>query len=83
MTNPETPIFTRTFDLLTWLLPRTNDFPRAHRHSMTRRGGAASRRPAPFDDQPTNAIAQSLVSLVANRSPGRWRAMSNITTFGF
>ena len=30
-------IFTRTFDFLTWLLPRTNDFPRAHRHSFTRR----------------------------------------------
>jgi len=30
-------IFTRTFDFLDWLLPRTNDFPRAHRHSFTRR----------------------------------------------
>ncbi len=33
----ETPIFTRTFDFLTWLLPMTNNFPRAHRHSFTRR----------------------------------------------
>ncbi|HEX4951898.1 MAG TPA: four helix bundle protein [Thermoanaerobaculia bacterium] len=31
------PIFTRTFDLLTWLLPISNHFPRAHRHSVTRR----------------------------------------------
>jgi hypothetical protein len=31
------PIFTRTFDLLTWLLPATNHFPRAHRHSFTQR----------------------------------------------
>ncbi len=31
------PIFTRTFDFLTWLLPATNKFPRAHRHSFTRR----------------------------------------------
>lgn len=30
-------IFTRTFDLLAWLLPHTNHFPRAHRHSVTRR----------------------------------------------
>ncbi|WP_456429856.1 four helix bundle protein [Rhodocaloribacter sp.] len=30
-------IFTRTFDLLTWLLPATNHFPRAHRHTYTRR----------------------------------------------
>ena len=31
------PIFTRTFDLLSWLLPVTNNFPRAHRHTFTRR----------------------------------------------
>ncbi len=30
-------IFTRTFDFLSWLLPRTNDFPRAHRNTFTRR----------------------------------------------
>jgi hypothetical protein len=30
-------IFTRTFDLLTWLLPHTNKFPRAHRQTVTRR----------------------------------------------
>jgi len=30
-------IFTRTFDLLDWLLPVTNHFPRAHRHTFTRR----------------------------------------------
>ena len=30
-------IFTRTFDLLAWLLPATNHLPRAHRHSFTRR----------------------------------------------
>lgn len=46
LTEPEEPegaeegemiIFTRTFDLLTWLLPATNHFPRAHRHSFTQR----------------------------------------------
>jgi RNA-directed DNA polymerase len=37
MTNLEMQIFTRTFDLLTWLLPVTNHFPRAHRHSFTQR----------------------------------------------
>jgi four helix bundle protein len=31
------PIFTRTYDLLTWLLPATNHFPRAHRHTFTQR----------------------------------------------
>ncbi len=31
------PVFTRSFDLLTWLLPATNHFPKAHRHDFTRR----------------------------------------------
>ena len=37
MDGSEGPIFTRTFDFLTWLLPATNHFPRAHRHTFTRR----------------------------------------------
>ena len=37
MTRQEMPIFTRTFDFLTWLLPATNHFPRAHRHTFTQR----------------------------------------------
>ncbi len=37
MARREMPIFTRTFDFLSWLLPATNNFPRAHRHSFTRR----------------------------------------------
>jgi hypothetical protein len=35
--HQEMPIFTRTYDLLTWLLPATNHFPRAQRHSFTQR----------------------------------------------
>lgn len=35
--HQEMPIFTRTFDFLTWLLPVTNHFPRAHRHTFTQR----------------------------------------------
>ena len=35
MSQPEMPIFTRTFDFLSWLLPVTNNFPRAHRHTFT------------------------------------------------
>lgn len=31
MAQAEMPIFSKTFDLLTWLLPMTNHFPRAHR----------------------------------------------------
>jgi len=37
MSDSEMPIFTRTYDLLTWLLPATNNFPRAHRHTFTHR----------------------------------------------
>jgi hypothetical protein len=37
MARQEMPIFTRTFDFLTWLLPATNHFPRAHRFTLTRR----------------------------------------------
>ena len=36
-TSKEMPIFVRTFDFLTWLLPMTNHFPRAHRFSLTQR----------------------------------------------
>ena len=37
MTGQEMPIFTRTFDLLSWLLPVTNNFPRAQRFTATSR----------------------------------------------
>ncbi|MCP4211498.1 MAG: diversity-generating retroelement protein Avd [Halieaceae bacterium] len=37
MAQQEMVIFTRTFDLLTWLLPVSNHFPRAHRHTLTNR----------------------------------------------
>jgi 23S rRNA-intervening sequence protein len=37
MVREEMPIFTRSFDLLTWLLPATNHFPRSHRHGFTQR----------------------------------------------
>lgn len=36
-TKTEMVIFTRTFDLLMWLVPMTNHFPRAHRHTVTQR----------------------------------------------
>jgi hypothetical protein len=37
LAQQEMVIFTRTFDFLTWLLPATNNFPRAHRHTFTSR----------------------------------------------
>ena len=37
MAYQEMVIFTRTFDFLSWLLPATNNFPRAHRHTFTKR----------------------------------------------
>ena len=33
----EMPIFTKSYDFLAWLVPLTNHFPRAHRHTVTRR----------------------------------------------
>lgn len=37
MNTSEMPIFVKTYDLLTWLLPVSNHFPRAHRHTFTQR----------------------------------------------
>ena len=37
MADAEMTIFSRTFDFLTWLLPVTNHFPHAHRHTVTQR----------------------------------------------
>jgi four helix bundle protein len=37
MGTDEMPIFSRSFDFLSWLLPATNHFPRVHRFSFTRR----------------------------------------------
>lgn len=37
MSRREMPIFTRTFDFLTWLLPVSNNFPTTQRHTFTRR----------------------------------------------
>ena len=37
MARQEMPIFVRTFDMLAWLLPATNHFPRPYRHSFTQR----------------------------------------------
>ena len=37
MAQQEMPIFTRTFDFMSWLLPVTNHFPRAQRHTFTKR----------------------------------------------
>ena len=33
----EMPIFTRTFDFITWLLPVTDSFPRSRRFTVTQR----------------------------------------------
>ncbi len=35
--STEMIIFIRTFDLLIWLVPVTNHFPRSHRHTVTQR----------------------------------------------
>ncbi len=37
MTADDMIILTRTFDLLAWLLPKTEAFPRVYRHTITQR----------------------------------------------
>ena len=37
MAREEMPIFTKTYDMLSWLLPATKRFPREHRHDFTLR----------------------------------------------
>jgi len=37
MPASEMPIFTRSYDFLSWLLPVSNHFPRVHRHTFTQR----------------------------------------------
>lgn len=36
------PLFAKTYDFLAWLVPLTNHFPRAHRHTVTARLLAAA-----------------------------------------
>ncbi|MBM4461173.1 MAG: four helix bundle protein [Chloroflexi bacterium] len=36
MSDP-TPLFTKTFDFITWLMPATNHFPRSQRFLVTER----------------------------------------------
>ncbi len=36
-TNAQMPIFSRTYDLIVWLLKVTRHFPRMHRHDFTKR----------------------------------------------
>jgi len=38
----ESPIFTKTFDLLAWLLPATLKFPREHRFVLAQRAQNAA-----------------------------------------
>lgn len=37
MNESEMPIFSKTFDMLTWLIPAVQHFPRANRHDFTHR----------------------------------------------
>lgn len=37
MEYQQSPLFTKTFDFLNWLIPRTNAFPKLYRHTITRR----------------------------------------------
>jgi len=49
------PLFSKTFDFLSWLLPRTQSFPRPHRFGLTQRFQNAA-----FDFQERIVEAESL-----------------------
>jgi hypothetical protein len=53
-------ILTRTFDLLTWLLPRTEKFPRIYRHTVTQRllDAALDFQEALFDAQSQSGVVR-------------------------
>ena len=63
MTPPPMPIFARTFDFLSWLLPATNNFPRAHRHTVTQRLLNAAFDPVSYTHLtlPTSELVESSV----------------------
>lgn len=87
--NSEMVIFTRTFDLLEWLLPKSERFPRAYRSTATQRlmdaaldlqealvtaeARAGSRRVAALRDADT-ALGRLRIYL---RLAHRWRWLSD------
>ena len=60
----EMVVFTRMFDLLAWLVPRSESFPRVHRHTTTARLLAAA-----FDSQ------EALLAARARRGRARLDAL--------
>jgi hypothetical protein len=58
--SEELIILSRTFDLLAWLLPHAERFPRAYRHSVTQRltGAALDFQDALFDAQSQSGSAR-------------------------
>ncbi|MGH8567337.1 MAG: hypothetical protein ACREXU_04795 [Gammaproteobacteria bacterium] len=82
MAETDMPIFTRTFDLLSWLLPATNQFPRAHRHSATRRLlDAASYSTERLEEANLRRGAARGLVRRASWSGVSWRKLSAATSF--
>ena len=54
MSSPDLVILTRTYDLLRWLLPRTEHFPKLYRSTVTQRLASAA-----LDFQEALLMAQS------------------------
>ena len=70
-------IFTRTFDLLTWLLPHAERFPKAQRFAVTQRliGAALDFQEALFDAQATAARTTRQTPDRRQRPPGQTAAL--------
>jgi hypothetical protein len=78
--DQEMVIFTRTFDFLSWLLPMTNNFPRAHRHTFTQRllGAANAGRLRMGGGSPVLDAANGLraaLGIAVVLCPRQWRGV--------
>ncbi len=67
--NRQSPIFVRTYDLIQWLLPHTNSWPRTYRFTLTQEVVRAALRfqerllEATLTDETSKRLAQADVEL--------------------
>ena len=69
------PLFTKTFDFLTWLVPLSHHFPKNHRHTITRRliDAALDFQERLIDANETRGVRRSAYLADADRYLGRIR----------
>ena len=70
----QSPIFTKTYDLLTWLLPATTKFPREHRFVMAK---AVQETALPDGFVPGNTVGINLSPMAMEREQVPGMAFEN------